>query len=383
MLQRLWQRSGLWAHVQASSAIFKRNLHGTQNTLHAPATKQICQLCGQQGHVSKGCTTPTTTNFHVDLRKERLLHIPVMVKEVLAALNPKAHEVFLDCTFGFGGHAREILLQSDSTRVLALDRDPAAYNVACEFAVASGGRVQPLHGRFSDVARLLEAAGVAPGSLAGVILDAGVSSPQLDDSLGPRGFSFQRMGPLDMRMDSSDSASVTAADIVNTADEAQLAHLLKAYGEEPHAKRIAEAVVATRRQFGPFATTTQLATTVELCLQGVNRKQKSTHPATRTFQALRVFVNDELNELEAGLHAAARYVRVGGAFVIITFHSLEARIAHRFKRSSRQRRHRHNDQAPDAAPVFEWQEEQTPSRREVAANARARSAALLAGIRVG
>ncbi|XP_063800491.1 12S rRNA N4-methylcytidine (m4C) methyltransferase isoform X2 [Pseudophryne corroboree] len=265
-----------------------------------------------------------------EAQSERAVHIPVMVNEVISCLCPKEGQTILDMTFGAGGHTTSILKQAPNIKVLALDRDPAAYSIAQHLSYCDGYQIQPLLGRFSECENLLLSVGVEPGTLDGVLIDAGCSSMQFDTP--ERGFSLSKDGPLDMRMDHDRYPDMpTAADVVNALDQQALASILKTYGEEKHAKKIASAIVQARSIY-PITRTQQLASIVA----GVSmyyRKdllQRPAHVATKTFQALRIFVNDELNELYTGLQTAQKFLRTGGRLVAVSFHSLEDRIVKRF-----------------------------------------------------
>ena len=239
-------------------------------------------------------------------------HVPVLLDEVVAALAPKPGQTIVDGTFGAGGYSRAIL--ASGAGVIAFDRDPTAR------AYADGlppDRFRLVERRFSELADE-----VGEGAVDGVVLDIGVSSMQLDEA--ERGFSFMRDGPLDMRMAAT---GATAADLVNDADQAELARILFVYGEERESRRIARAIVR-RREEQPFTRTLELAEFIEKALGG--RRGAKVHPATRSFQAIRIAVNEELSELEAGLDAAERALKVGGRLCVVTFHSLEDRIVKTF-----------------------------------------------------
>ena len=241
-------------------------------------------------------------------------HQPVLLDEVLAALAPLAGARILDGTFGAGGYSRALLAAGAS--VVAIDRDPRVVTHAEELAAAYPDRFRFVAGRFSQLD--LAAEGEA---IDGVVLDIGVSSMQLDEP--ERGFSFMREGPLDMRMAGEGE---TAADLVNGLEESELANLLYAYGEERKSRRIAHTIVAARAR-APIATTTELAALIE---KAIGRKPGDAHPATRSFQALRIAVNGELDELVGGLFASERLLTEGGRLAVVTFHSLEDRIVKRF-----------------------------------------------------
>ncbi|OUI97020.1 16S rRNA methyltransferase [Acetobacter indonesiensis] len=249
-------------------------------------------------------------------------HIPVMLAEVLDALKPVDGDAILDCTFGGGGYTTAILNSADCT-VWGIDRDPDAiargHALARTFVDATGqSRLHMLHGGFGSMQELTQQAN-AP-AFNGIVLDLGVSSFQLDEA--ERGFSFKQDGPLDMRMAKSGR---TAADLVNTAPEAELADIFHFYGEERHARRVARAIVADRVET-PFTTTAQLA---GLIRRVVPSDRSGIDSATRSFQGLRIAVNDELGEIERGLEQALDLLAPGGRLVVVSFHSLEDRIAKR------------------------------------------------------
>jgi 16S rRNA (cytosine1402-N4)-methyltransferase len=305
-------------------------------------------------------------------------HVPVLLPEVLAALAPQAGERLIDGTFGAGGYTAALLEAAPDVRVLAIDRDPTAIGAGRALVDASGGRLSLVDGRFGDLDRLAEAANFVP--VDGVVLDIGVSSLQLDAA--ERGFSFQSDGPLDMRM-SSDGP--TAADVLNTADDADIADILFHLGEERRARAIARAIVGRRRE-RPFSRTAELVETVERVLG--RGKVGGRHPATRTFQALRIYVNDELGELSQGLAAAERVLQPGGRLAVVTFHSLEDAIVKRFLRlragkQEQGSRHLPPEAPPGRHPSFRFVNAKpvNPSDEEIAANPRARSARLRWAVR--
>ncbi len=307
-------------------------------------------------------------------------HIPVMLDEVIAAMAPKNDEIYVDATFGAGGYSRA-LLQSATCRVVGIDRDPNAELLADALARDFPGHFLFVAGRFSAMVSLLAAAGIE--RVDGVVLDLGVSSMQLDNRA--RGFSFQGDGALDMRMS---QAGRSAADIVNTASEAELADILYHYGEERASRKIAK-VLVSKRALAPITTTAELASIIA-SVQGVE-KRPGVHPATRSFQALRIAVNEELDELKAALEAAQNVLKPGGRLVVVTFHSLEDRIVKQFmkERSGRASNVSRHDLSLYAMPAAAEQspfelvsaKAQHPSEEEISHNTRARSAKLRAAIR--
>jgi 16S rRNA (cytosine1402-N4)-methyltransferase len=303
-------------------------------------------------------------------------HVPVMLEEVLAVLRPRDGAIYVDGTFGGGGYTRALLERARCT-VYGIDRDQEALARGEGLRERFAGRLTLICGRFSDMDALLAARGITKAD--GVALDLGVSSFQLDS--GERGFSFSHDGPLDMRMDTA--RGPTAADLLNTLPEEEIANILREYGEEKNARRLARAIVAAR----PLTRTQQLAALIERCA-GRGRQGQRIHPATRTFQALRIAVNEELLELERGLLAAERILTAGGRLAVVSFHSLEDRIVKRFlsARSGKAAKGSRHMPAADsgAAPIFReiGRQPQQPSAAEIAANPRARSAKLRAGERL-
>ena len=302
-------------------------------------------------------------------------HIPVLLNEMVEALAPRDGGIYLDGTFGRGGYSRAILQAADC-RVWAIDRDPSAIEQARTVEAEFPGRFTILCGKFADMEELLAGAGV--DSLDGVVLDIGVSSPQIDTA--ERGFSFRLPGPLDMRMGDE---GPTAADIVNGWGEDELARLIRDFGEEHRARQVARAIVRTR-EAEPIATTTQLADIV----RSVVRKAKDgLDPATRTFQALRIQVNDELGQLDRALAAAERLLRPDGRLVVVAFHSLEDKRVKAFlsARSGAKGISRHlPGPAPDAPKsTFTLAKRGTikPSEAEIRANPRCRSSRLRVAVR--
>lgn len=297
-------------------------------------------------------------------------HVSVLRGEVADALAPLAGALIIDGTFGAGGYSRAFL--DAGAQVVAFDRDPSARQFAGPLEAT--GRFRLIEDRFSNMG-----AHFAPGSVDGVALDIGVSSMQLDEA--ERGFSFMRDGPLDMRM-GGDVPS--AADIVNTAEQAELARIFYVYGEERESRRVASFIVR-RRAERPFERTLDLAEVVERALGG--RRGAKVHPATKSFQALRIAVNEELSELEQGLDAAEVILKAGGRLAVVTFHSLEDRIAKAFFAARAGRLPGGSRHAPPVVdgptPTFTlpFKGHVEPSDAETAANPRARSAKLRAGVR--
>ncbi len=301
-----------------------------------------------------------------------MTHVPVLLSETLAHLHPRAKTVYVDATFGRGGVA-EALLQAADCRVVAIDCDPDAIPAATALTERYSGRFRFVHGRFGQLAAVLAQVDLDAID-GGVVFDLGVSSPQLDDP--DRGFSFQADGPLDMRMGRQGRS---AADVVNSTDQTALEGLLRTLGEERYARRIARAIVRCR----PFSRTGELAEAVRSAVPGgIHRID----PATRTFQAIRLAVNDELGELRAALGDAEHLLTEGARLVVVSFHSLEDRIVKRFiaERAGRApRAHRHVPEPSRHAPTFRQLRARAvrPGPAEVARNPRARSARLRAAIR--
>jgi 16S rRNA (cytosine1402-N4)-methyltransferase len=303
-------------------------------------------------------------------------HIPVLLDAALAALAPRDNAVYVDGTFGGGGYS-EALLAAARCRVIGIDCDPQAVRLGRDLAERYDGRLEVIEGRFGEMAQLLAPRNLNP--IAGVALDLGISSMQLDAP--ERGFSFRYDGPLDMRMS---GRGRTAADLVALVSEAELAELIRTLGEERYARRIARAIAAARQR-QPIRRTSDLADIVRAAIPGSEPGQD---PATRTFQALRIAVNDELNQLDHGLAAAEQLLAPGGRLAVVSFHSLEDRRVKEFLR-------RRSDAAPAAsrhmpvrtaaAPSFRLISRRVlkPSEAEIARNPRARSARLRAAERTG
>ncbi|MFZ4125285.1 MAG: 16S rRNA (cytosine(1402)-N(4))-methyltransferase RsmH [Rickettsiales bacterium] len=305
-------------------------------------------------------------------------HVPVMLREVLQAVAAKDGDIVVDGTFGAGGYARGIL-GAASCRVVALDRDPDVQLLADALARETLGHFLFLPGRFGAMVSLLNQAGIE--KVDAIVLDIGVSSMQLDQ--GDRGFSFRAEAPLDMRME---RAGISAYDVVNSYSESELIRILREYGEEKNAKRIAHEIMM-ERSIGKITTTKQLATIVDRV--SFKRGHVKIHPATRTFQAIRIEVNQELVELQAALDAALKLLKPGGRLVVVTFHSLEDRIVKQFMQN-------HSDKAqgssrhlplalvaPQHNAAFSKVSRVLPSDGEIVQNVRARSATLRCAIRSG
>jgi 16S rRNA (cytosine1402-N4)-methyltransferase len=295
-------------------------------------------------------------------------HVPVLVEEAVAALNIREDKTYVDGTFGRGGHSAAILARLGVRgRLLAFDQDPAAH----AHRAHEDPRLELIHARFSTMTEALSARGIE--QVAGVLLDLGVSSPQLDEP--GRGFSFMRDGPLDMRMDTTRGG--TAADFIANADESVIREVIREHGEERFAKQIAAAIVDARGR-EPLVTTRQLA---EVVARAVRTREPGQHPATRTFQALRIHVNQELEELEVTLPQAERLLEPGGRLAVISFHSLEDRVVKTFIRDRSTA-----DKLPRGVPVRAADippapmravgKAIKPSEAEVARNPRSRSAVL-------
>lgn len=302
-------------------------------------------------------------------------HVSVLLTESVEALAIKPDGIYLDATFGRGGHSRQILQQlSSEGRLIALDRDPAAITAAEQFA--DDERFSIHHTPFSDLEQVTDSLDLT-GKLDGVLMDLGVSSPQLDDA--SRGFSFMRSGPLDMRMDPTRGQS--AAQWLAHAEEDDIRIVIKEFGEEKFARRIAHAIVSTR-DASPLETTAQLA---ELIDQAVPVKDKFKHPATRSFQAIRIYINSELDEVSQGLKSALHALKSGGRLAVISFHSLEDRLVKRFMREQSR-----GKQVPAGLPITEAELQASrsmqlvgkaikPSEQEIQHNVRARSSVLRVG----
>jgi 16S rRNA (cytosine1402-N4)-methyltransferase len=286
----------------------------------------------------------------------------VLVGETMSLLQPRSDGLYVDCTVGLGGHTAA-LLDAGAGRVIGIDRDEAALSAARERLAADASRVEFVHADYRDLPRVLRDRGVA--HIDGALVDLGVSSMQLDDA--ERGFSFRQDGPLDMRMDRS--VGPTAADLIRTADETTLADMIYRFGEERHSRRVARAIVRARER-EPLTRTAELASVVRRAAGG--RGWQRIDPATRTFQALRIWVNRELDELEGFLDAAVALLRTGGRLAVIAFHSLEDRIVkHAFRRLAGQE-----------IVALLTRRPIVPGEDEIARNPRSRSARLRAVERI-
>lgn len=303
------------------------------------------------------------------------LHKPVMLEEVLTAMQPKDGEIYVDATFGAGGYTAA-LLESAECKVFAIDRDPDVRQFATTLQEKYAGRFCLLMGCFSDMIALLAAQGVS--QVNGVVMDIGVSSMQIDQP--ERGFSFRFSGPLDMRQSQQ---GMTAADVVNTLSETEIADILYRYGEEKQSRRIARAIVAKRVE-KPFTTTTELAELIASVLRG----KHEIHPATRSFQALRIYVNRELEELEQALAAAEEMLAPNGRLVVVSFHSLEDRIVKQFLKE----RTGYGESVSRHMPVVVGEASRSftqpvkkavlPQEKEISGNSRSRSAKLRWAVRL-
>jgi 16S rRNA (cytosine1402-N4)-methyltransferase len=300
-------------------------------------------------------------------------HIPVLVRRAVEWLCVRDGGLYVDATFGAGGFSRAIFLATPGARVIGIDRDHRAIEAGAALVQEARGRLQLVEDRFSNLDAI---AGVHDGAIDGVVFDVGVSSMQLDEAA--RGFSFRLDGPLDMRMGPS---GPSAADVVARAGERELAAIIATLGEERHARSIARAIVKARAARAIDST----AMLAEIVARAVPGRPAPIHPATRTFQALRIFVNEELAELAGALVAAERVLKPSGRLVVIAFHSIEDRIVKNFlaAKSRAPAASRHRPEAIAAAPTFHilTRRPETPDEAEIAANPRARSAKLRAAER--
>lgn len=315
---------------------------------------------------------------------ENAPHIPVLLDEVIENLAPKDGEIYIDGTFGAGGYAKEILKAANCT-LYGFDRDPSAYNAALDIARDFDGRLLPVHSDFGAMQEQMNAKGIT--QVDGIVLDLGVSSMQIDRA--ERGFSFQKDGDLDMRMDDSeDSPCETVAQLITRVSEEELANIIYQYGDERKSRRIARAIKAESAK-QPITTTLQLA---EIIAKANPQSPKvKTHPATKSFQALRIAVNDEMGQLESALEASQHLLKEGGRLVVVTFHSLEDRTVKQFLKQKSGKAAAASRYLPDsglpddpgATATFTLRHKKAiePSDDEIARNPRARSARLRCGIR--
>lgn len=302
-------------------------------------------------------------------------HEPVLIKEVLDFLNPQDSKLYIDATFGAGGYSRAILSKKNCN-LFAIDRDPTAVDYALKLDADFGDRFHLLQGRFGDITSMLNKRGVK--KVDGIVVDLGVSSMQLD--LAERGFSFQQNGPLDMGMGCNET---TAADLVNSAKEEELADIIFQYGDEHHSRRIARSIVEARKH-KKIETTFELADLVRASIPG---KRGKIDPATRTFQAIRIYVNDELLELQKLLISAEELLNIEGVFVGVSFHSLEDSIIKDFFAERAEKKIAQSKYHPKPAQEgcgFRLLNRRVvaPSEEEVRRNPRARSAKLRAAVRI-
>ncbi|ACA88791.1 16S rRNA (cytosine(1402)-N(4))-methyltransferase RsmH [Shewanella woodyi] len=303
---------------------------------------------------------------------QEFAHLSVLLTETVAGLNIKEDGIYIDGTFGRGGHSREVLKHlGENGRLIAIDRDPQAIEAAKQFA--DDARFSIVHGGFGQLATYVEELGLK-GKIDGVLLDFGVSSPQLDDA--ERGFSFLRDGPLDMRMDNSQGE--TAADWLARAEVEDMAWVFKTYGEEKNSRHIARCIAADREKT-PFLRTKELA---DLIARISKSKERNKHPATRVFQAIRIYINSELEQIDQALEGALTVLAPQGRLSVISFHSLEDRMVKRFIR-----RHSQGESVPHGLPITEAEINKTrllkgvgkaikPSDEEIERNTRARSSVL-------
>ena len=311
------------------------------------------------------------------MSSDEFVHIPVLLNEVLQGIDVQPDGIYVDCTFGRGGHSRAILDRlGPAGQLLVFDKDPDAIKVAQQLSSVDS-RIQYFHAAFSSLEVHINAIGKA-GEIDGILFDLGVSSPQLDDS--ERGFSFSRDGYLDMRMDPG--SGVSATDWINSASLKDISYVLKVYGEEKFFHRIASAIVYARTE-KPFSTTAELANLISSVVPGRELKK---HPATRTFQAIRIYLNNELEEISSGLTQAFDLLKVNGRLLVISFHSLEDRIVKRFMRE-----YSLSDPYPKEVPITADMikprlkllgKAVRPGIMEVTANPRSRSAVLRSAVKL-
>lgn len=365
---------------------------------------------------------------HANQKSRRFFsHVPVMANEILELMRPEDGKVFIDMTFGAGGHSRKLLSTDKSIKIVAVDRDPAAIEKARELSkeiAAKSARLNinqsviPIHGKFSTVLSKIHLSGIAYGSVDGVIFDLGASSIQYDDP--KRGFSISSDTSLDMRMDTTDNSHITAEDVINNLDQDELMQIFKTYGEEKRSRKVAAAIMDARALLGRVKTTRELSRIVESVRRpSTDALKRPAHPATLIFQALRIFVNNELNELNYALVKVRDFLRlyqgefktlredekltdIRGIAAVISFHSLEDRIVKRhfsgtdpdepvIKRLTQHDRIQTNlpstqrdiqmiGSIKNWTPI--WKSVRIPSEREISANPRSRSAKLRAAVRI-
>lgn len=277
-------------------------------------------------HLNRAVISRRLSTEHVEYKD----HTPVMLNEVIKHMKPRNNELYIDMTFGAGGHSRKILESADC-KLITLDRDPIAYEKALKLAEAFPNRVIPVLGRFSELPSLLKEKGISQSSIDGILFDFGCSSMQMDT--GERGFSVSQNGLLDMRMDAGrDPDQITAREVLATANEGELYKIFKVYGEEKKAAKIAQTIIQARYMIKNIDTTQELVDVVNSCCPDEIRLDKLQRPqsnATKIFQALRIFVNNELNELNYGMLLSKYYLKINGRLVTICFHSLEDTIVKR------------------------------------------------------
>ncbi|KAK9512963.1 hypothetical protein O3M35_001262 [Rhynocoris fuscipes] len=328
--------------------------------------------------------------YHQILPKRNLSHIPVMVEKVVKYLS--SSNLIIDMTFGEGGHTKALLESSPKSSIICVDRDPNAFKTAELLSQQYPNRIYPFHGKFSDLPVILKKLDV--NEVDGILFDFGCSSGQLD--IADRGFALSKTGPLDMRMDPQ-SDSLTAADIIQYAEEYDLYRIFKIYGGEKKARTIARAIVENRYTFSPVKTTSDLAALVAGIIPSrTDKLGRSAHPATKIFQALRIFVNDELNEIDYAMSLSRYFLKLGGTLVTISFHSLEDTIVKRhltgnllensanplpLKYSSHFLCNQ-DELKKDSNWVMLTKHVETPTDEELASNPRSRSAKLRAAIKV-
>ncbi|KAF4518604.1 hypothetical protein B566_EDAN009853 [Ephemera danica] len=329
--------------------------------------------------------------------QEKVPHLPIMAKEVIQFLSPQNDDVLIDMTLGAGGHTQLLLNSASNVKIFGLDRDPSAIEYVQRHINDFPG-LTPLQGKFSDLPKLLEQRGVKKGTIDGMLFDFGCSSMQFDQ--GERGFSIKHNGPLDMRMDNSvNNTDPTAAEVLACISDDDLAKILRNYGEEKHAKKIARAVIESRYQGVALQTTHDLSQLVASVLESDHRKdklQRHAHSATKVFQALRIFINNEMNEIDFGMTLAHYYLKVGGKLAALTFHSLEDKLVKRHLLGNVCDSTANVDSMKyvDSNPCNEsihvvnprWKQTTkhviTPSEDEVLANPRSRSAKLRTAIKM-